>query len=91
MANSFKTFLCISRSVSPLKGGKKEGSRHSSSSSPTPEEGRKRRPREARRGPRVRSEGVEKVEKEEESSVGKDEVAEDAKGVESSDEMSINL
>ena len=76
---------------SPKKGGKKEASRHSSSSSATPEEGRKRRPREARRGPRVRSEGVEKVEKEEESSVGKDEVAEDAKGVESSDDMSINL
>ena len=93
---------------SPKKGGKKEAKeRHSSSSSATPddgrktssvtpEEGRKRRPREARRGPRIRSDTVEKEvekEKEEESSVGKDEtVAEDdGKRVESSDEMSINL
>ena len=77
---NLKRFFCISRSVSPLKspkkGGKKEAKeRHSSSSSATPddgrktssvtpEEGRKRRPREARRGPRIRSDTVEKVEKE---------------------------
>ena len=73
---------------SPKKGAKKEVSRQSSSSSATPEEGRRRRPREARRGPRVRG---EEVEKEEEGSVGKDEVAEEVKRAESSDEMSINL
>ena len=78
---------------SPKKGAKKqlEVSRQSSSSSATPEEGRRRRPREARRGPRVRGEEVDKVEKEEEGSVGKDEVAEEVKRAESSDEMSINL
>ena len=92
--------LSISRSVSPMKSPKKrktkqqDSSRNSSSSSGTPEEGRRMRPREARRGLRVRDEMVEgvvegvKVEVEE-SSDGKDKGAEKAKIEESSDDMSI--
>ena len=62
----------------------------------SPEDGRRRRPREARRGPRVRSgdnvdnvEVGEKEEKEEEISNGKYE--EDNDNVRSSDDVSLNM
>ena len=70
-------------------------SSQSSSNSVSPEDGRRRRPREARRGPRVRSgdnvdlEVGEKEEKEEEISNGKYE--EDDNNVRSSDDVSLNM
>ena len=70
-------------------------SSQSSSSSVSPEDGRRRRPREARRGPRVRSgdnvdlEVGEKEEKEEGIPNGKYE--EDDNNVRSSDDVSLNI
>ena len=92
-------FHFVKRSVSPKKSPKKgakkqqELSSQSSSSSVSPEDGRRRRPREARRGPRVRSgdnvEVGEKEEKEEEISNGKYE--DDDNNVRSSDDVSLNM